>query len=233
MSLLALEHVCKAYRRGRRTFVALDDVSFAVGPGEYVAVWGGRRSGRTTLARVAAGFEPPDSGAVRFTGDDARQRGFVKGTPLAARQEIDDYVALPLLACGTPSREARERACEQLSRLGVGSCAGLRAGELTPAELVRVGLAQVLVARPRLVILDEPTREVDLLEREPLLTLLRRIADDGTAILTTTGDAIGVAGVDRALTISDGRLRADVTAEPAPVIPLVGLTESRERGSNP
>lgn len=222
MTLLALEHVCKAYRRGRRTFAALDDVTLAVAPGEYVAVWGGRRSGRTTLMRVAAGFEPPDRGAVRFAEEDPGQRGFVQGTPLAARQEVGDYVALPLIARGAGGREARERACEQLDRLGAGSCAGLRADELTPAELVRVGLAQVLVTRPRLVILDEPTRDVELLERESLLGLLRRIADDGTAVLATTGEAIGVAGVDRALSISDGRLRAAVTAAPAPVIPLWG-----------
>ena len=76
MSLLALERVHKTYRRGSQIVTALEDVSLVVEPGEHVSVWGGRRSGRTTLLRVAAGLDAPDHGTVRFAGDAAGGRGF-------------------------------------------------------------------------------------------------------------------------------------------------------------
>lgn len=220
MSLLTLEHVHKTYRRGSRTVTALDDVSLRVEPGEHVAVWGDRRSGRTTLLRIAAGLEAPDRGMVSFAGNTAGGRGWVQASPLATRQAIVDYVGLPLLARGIGAAEARERARQQLAKVGASACAGMRAGELEAADLLRVGLAQALVTGPQLIIVDEPTRDVDVLEREPVMDLLRRVADDGAAVLTTTGEAIGVAGVDRVLTIADGKVRADVARQPATVIPL-------------
>lgn len=220
MSLLTLEGVHKTHRRGSRTVTALEDISLVVGPGEHVSVWGGRRSGRTTLLRVAAGLDKPDRGTVHFAGEPAGHRGFVQTSPLVAHQSIVDYVALPLLARGVGTAEAHERAHAQLAKVGASSCAGLRAGELDAVDRVRVGLAQVLVSEPRMVVVDEPTRDVDLLEREPLMKLLRRIADEGVAVLMTTGELIGVAGVDRVLTIADGRLRTDVAKPRATVVPL-------------
>jgi ABC-type lipoprotein export system ATPase subunit len=215
-----MENVSKSFRRGARTVTALDGVSLRVDPGEHIAVWGDRRSGRTTLLRIAAGMETPDSGAVRVANDIAGRRGWVHASPLATRQAIVDYIALPLLARGVEAAEARERAREQLAKVGASSCAGMCAGELEAADLLRVALAQVLVQGPRLVIVDEPTRDVDVLEREPVMDVLRRVADEGIGVLTTTGEAVGVAGVDRVLTIADGKVRADVAREPATVIPL-------------
>jgi ABC-type lipoprotein export system ATPase subunit len=215
-----MEGVHKTYRRGSDRVTALDDVSLVVEAGEQVSVWGGRRSGRTTLLRVACGLEVPDRGIVHRASDGTHQRSFVQASSFAARQSIVDYVSLPLLARGVDATEAHELARTQLARVGASSCAGLRAGELDAADLMRVGLAQVLVTEPRLVVVDEPTRDVDLLEREPLMTLLRRIADDGAAVLMTTAEAIGVAGVDRVLTIADGRVRTDVAKAPATVLPL-------------
>jgi ABC-type lipoprotein export system ATPase subunit len=184
MSLLTLEHVHKTYRRGSRTVAALDDVSLRVEPGEHVAVWGDRRSGRTTLLRIAAGLEKPDRGIVRFAGDTAGGRGWVRASPLATRQAIVDYVALPLLARGVEAAEAHERAREHLAKVGASSCAGMRAGELEASDLLRVALAQVLATGPRLIVVDEPTRDVDVLEREPIMDLLvaaRRRRRDGCA----------------------------------------------------
>lgn len=222
MTLLEVEHVHKSFRRGARTVTALDDVSLTVDVGEHVSIWGGGRSGRTTLLRIAAALEQPDRGVVRFAGgdDDARRRCWVDASPLAARQAILDYVALPLLAAGVSTRDAHERAREQLARVGAAACAEMRGAELDPCDLLRVGLAQVLIQGPRLLIVDEPTRDIDVLEREPIMLLLRGIANAGTAVLMTTGDAVGVAGVDRALTLAGGRIRTHVAREPATVIPL-------------
>jgi len=233
MSLLRLEHVSKRYRNGRREVVALDDVSLEIAPGELVAVWGMPRSGRTTLLRVAAGLEQPDGGAVRFAdravapgghdGGLAAGIGFVQvGLASTGGESIVDHVAMPLLARGTAPEEARAVAQEQLERVGAGACAPLQLRELEPTERVRVAIAQALVGEPRLLLVDDPTRHVDLLEREAVLLLVRSIADGSVAVLMTTGEAMGVSGVDRALTISGGVLRAEAAAEGANVVLLHG-----------
>ena len=233
MSLLTLEHVSKRYRRGRREVTALDDVSLAVAPGELVAIWGVPRSGRTTLLRIAAGLEQPDGGVVRFDGEalDAGLAGgglpagigYVEvGLANVGGESILDHVAMPLLARGTAPETARARALLQLERVGAAGCAHLQPRELDPTERVRVAIAQALVAGPRLLLVDDPTRHVDLLEREAVLLLVRSIADGDVAVLMTTGEAMGVSGVDRALTISGGVLRAEASGEPANVVALRG-----------
>jgi putative ABC transport system ATP-binding protein len=230
MSLLTLERVSKRYRRGRRDVTALDDVSLAIAPGELVAIWGVPRSGRTTLLRIAAGLEQPDGGAVRFRGE-AISGGHDDGLPSGigyvqtglggvGGESILDHVAMPLLARGTVPETARARALLQLERVGAAPCAGLQLRELEPTERLRVAIAQALVTGPELLLVDDPTRHVDLLEREAVLLLVRSIADGEVAVLMTTGEAMGVSGVDRALTISGGILRAEASAEPANVVAL-------------
>jgi ABC-type ATPase involved in cell division len=232
MSLLRLEGVSKRYRRGRREVVALDDVSLAIAPGELVAVWGMPRSGRTTLLRIAAGLEQPDEGEVRFADCTLADRhhdglragiGFVHlGSAATGGESILDDVAMPLLARGAPPEVARGRAMLQLERVGAAACAQLQPRELEPTERVRVALAQALVTSPHLLLVDDPTRHVDLLEREAVLLLVRSIADGSVAVLMTTGEAMGVSGVDRALTISGGVVRAETAAALANVVALHG-----------
>jgi putative ABC transport system ATP-binding protein len=239
MSLLTLERVSKRYRRGRRDVTALDDVSLAIAPGELVAVWGMPRSGRTTLLRIAAGLEQPDGGAVRFAGQALAGShndgippgiGYVQvGLASAGGQSILDHVAMPLLARGAASETARARAMLQLERVGAAGCARLQPRELEPTERVRVAIAQALVTSPQLLLVDDPTRHVDLLEREAVLLLVRSIADGDVAVLMTTGEAMGVSGVDRALTISGGVLRAEATAELANVVTLHGVRSGGAR----
>jgi ABC-type lipoprotein export system ATPase subunit len=230
MSLLTLERVSKRYRHGRREVMALDEVSLSVAPGELVAIWGVPRSGRTTLLRIAAGLEQPDGGDVRFRGE-ALPAGHADGVPAGigyvevgladvGGESILDAVAMPLLACGTAPETARARAMLQLERVGAVPCAHLQPRELDPTERVRVAIAQALVTKPRLLLVDDLTRHVDLLEREAVLLLVRSIADGEVAVLMTTGEAMGVSGVDRALTISGGVVRAEASNEPANVVSL-------------
>lgn len=239
MSLLTLERVSKRYRHGRREVTALDDVTLTVAPGELVAIWGVPRSGRTTLLRIAAGLEPPDGGDVRF-GGETLTAGHGDGLPFGigyvevgladvGGASILDHVAMPLLARGTAPQTARARAMLQLERVGAVACAHLQPRELDPTERVRVALAQALVGGPKLLLVDDPTRHVDLLEREAVLLLVRSIADGDVAVLMTTGEAMGVSGVDRALTISGGVLRTETSHEPANVVTLHRARTGAER----
>lgn len=226
MSLLHLEGVTKRYTTGRREYAALLDVSLEVEPGELVAVWGLRRSGRTTLLRVAAGVEQPDEGTVRFCGEDlgrgnflGTQIGYANATFMPSQGgRVVDHVGVGLLAAGTPLAGARARAYRALARVDATECAELHPRLLDPAESARVGLARALVTGPRLLLADDPTNGVDLLHRDPILALIRSIADEGVAVLMTVGDAVDVA--NRVLTIAGGRIRGDAAREQAQVVPL-------------
>lgn len=229
--LLLLDRVTKAYVRGRRELVALRDVSLEVAAGEIVGVWGRRFSGRTTLLRVAAGLEAPDAGRVLLDGipitehpeGELRRRVAYCHTSFApAHAElVVEHVAVPLLAVGTRIDRACTRAQAMLDRVGAGACAEMRPHELAQGELVRVVLARALLQQPQLLLIDEPSSGVDLLERDDLLTTLRVIAkDEGVAVLMTAAETTGLTGADRSLALSAGELRGDAVPHSADVVEL-------------
>jgi energy-coupling factor transporter ATP-binding protein EcfA2 len=131
---------------------------------------------------------------------------------------VIEHVAAGLLAQRISPKQARRRGQELLLRVGAENCGQLRCHELDGAELVRVAIASALVTAPALLVIDEPTNGVDQLERDPLLLLLRSIANEGTAVLMSTGDSAALAGVDRAFTLDEGELHVQST--PAEVVSL-------------
>ncbi len=240
MSLLELERVGKRYREGQLERVVLRDVSLRLDAGELMVVWGLRRSGRSTLLRVAAGIEPPDAGVVRFEGRDlAGHRESLLGAGIGycqktlahdASQSVLDLLIVSLLARGSSAAPARSAAREALERAGAAACAASRLAQLDSAERIRVALARVLALSPRLLVVDEPVQGVDLLARDGILSLLRSLADEGLGVLASTGESTGLSGADRTLTLSEGELRGPPAGELAPVLPL-RRTAARRAGA--
>jgi ABC-type multidrug transport system ATPase subunit len=230
MSVLSLENVSKRYRRGSRELVALRNVSMEVETGEVVCVSGARGSGRTTLLRIVAGTERPDEGRVRFAGVDLsdaddelrRQIAFCNLRFLPAHgRDACEHVAMPLRAIRVSHDDAGLRAYRALERVGVPDLAFTPPHAWIPSEAVRVSLARAIVREPRLLILDEPTIGVDLVERDPLLSLIQQIAHDaGIATLMTAGDTASVTGADRVLRLSDGDLLGRPPRPAADVVEL-------------
>lgn len=223
MTLLALERVCKRHEDGRSQHVVLDDVSMSMQAGELVALWGMRRSGRSTLLRIAAGIEPPQTGVVRFAGQDLHARGgealghgigYCRRSlpPGAGRSVLDKLMVGPRIR-GVVRSEAKTRVRAALERVGADACAGYSYGELDGAEAVRVSIARALVLDPSLLVIDDPVTGVDLLEHDDILALLRSLADDGIAILMSVGDSTEFSGADRKLSIRGGRLGGSVDPE--------------------
>ncbi len=230
MSLLELEQVSKRYRADRRERIVLDGVSLELRGGELVVVYGVRRSGRTTLLRIAAGIQTPDSGSVRFEGVElARRResalgegiGYLRKTLRASEEQgVLEQVCAPLLAHGVRVKHAQERARAALTRAGADRCAAAAVGELSAGESLRVCLARALVLSPALLVVDEPVAAVELSERDGILAQLRTLAGEGIAVLASTGEPTELAGAHRALTLSDGRLRGPSTPQLATVVAL-------------
>jgi ABC-type ATPase involved in cell division len=230
VSLLSMRHVTKRHGHGRIERLALSGVSLEIEPGELVAVWGLRRSGRTTLIRIAAGMERPDDGIVLFAGHDmSRRRDKTLGSEIGCAQfhfssaegeSVLDQVANGLLAERISIRAARRRAKEALADVGAEECAEFSSRDLDAGETVRVSLARALVLEPRLLVIDEPINGVDLRDRDPILMLLRRIANRGVAVLMTTGDGAALSGVDRVFTLDHGELHGGTSRPPASVTPF-------------
>ncbi|HEX7291568.1 MAG TPA: ATP-binding cassette domain-containing protein [Conexibacter sp.] len=244
MDLLALDRVSKRFRRGGRggfEQLALRDVELEVAAGELVAVWGRRRSGRTTLLQVAAGIERPSAGVVRFRGVDLARRAMLgreggiayAGTHFSriVGETVLDHVAAPLLGGGTSASAAQAPAFEALQRVGAVECAQLDVDALDHDERIRVAVARALATGPRLLIVDEPTQELRLADaRDRVLELLRALARrDGVAVLMTAGEAGDLAGADRALTIDRGELRGATHVASGRVIEL----RPQRRGTAP
>jgi ABC-type multidrug transport system ATPase subunit len=230
MSLLALEAVEKRYGGPEHQRVVLREVTLEIEAGELVVVWGLKGSGRSTLLRVAAGIEAPDRGTVRFEGHDLAAHGedllgagvgYCERTFRCAEgQGVLEQVTVGLLARGVSPREARSCARSTLTRAGAEHYASQRLSSLDSGEAVRVAIARTLALEPALLVIDEPTRGIDLLERDGVLALLRSLALEGIAVLASTGESTGLAGADRGLVISEGELRGAPPAELATVLPL-------------
>ena len=228
MPLLAFEQVTKrtAETSGRR-LALLDAISFEVGRGEAVGLWGARRSGKSTLLRIAAGVEPPDAGTVRFEGRDLtrmsragvarilRSRiGYAATERHATRNEVVvDHVALPALSLGASLREAQIAAREVLERVGAASRADMRMSELSPGERTRVAIARALVRDPVLLLVDEPAATPSPGERDEIYALLRSLArDPELALIVASEDVAAIRTASRAMTLGDGELRSSARA---------------------
>lgn len=197
-------------------------VSLDVHAGELVAAWGRTGSGKTTLLRVAAGRERPDEGSVRFEDRSLAELsrnelqhlrrhdvGFAdRSGPLEPGMTVLDHVAFPLV--GTmPRAEARRSASTTLDEIGVDSarCGDLVWAELTDGERTLVSLAHAIVRRPKLLLVDDPTSNLGVHERERTVALLRRLAvEQGVAILMAAPDMAATLGAHQVHVLSGGEL---------------------------
>ncbi len=230
MTLLALEHIHKRYGAGWLEREVLRDAALQIEPGELAVVWGMRGSGRSTLLRVAAGIERPDSGVVRFGGQDLAARaserllgeqiGYCQRTLrfTEGKAVLEHVMVGPLVRRYSP-KSARVRALRSLERVGAEHCTKMRQSQLSAAEAVRVALARTLTLQPRLVVIDEPVKGVELAERDSILALLRALANEGVAVLASTGESTGLSEADHALSLGGGELHG-ARAELAPVLQL-------------
>ncbi len=237
MSLLSLNGVSKTFAVGDRERVVLREVKLELERGEYAAVWGLRGSGRSTLLRVVAGIEPPDRGTVEFEGVGlGGSAGEVLGRGIGYCHmhfgageggRALDAVMMGLLARGVQPAHARARAEAALERCGALECRHSSAVSLDRAEAVRVALARTIAQEPRLIVIDEPTNGVELMQRDGLLRLLRTLADEGISVLASTGEPTGLSGAVRTLALSEGRLRGSIA--PAPLAEVVALHDQGRR----
>ena len=225
MNLLRLESVSKCFHRGREEVVALDHVDLELEAGEFLALVGPSGSGKSTLLHLAGGLDQPDSGRVLLNdrdlsamsaGERARLRrrevGFVfQFFHLIPTLSVAENVELPLMLDGV--RSDRKRVADVIEQVGLSGRAEHLPGELSGGEMQRAAIARALVARPRVILADEPTGNLDSQTGKAVLDVLAaQVEEAGAALLMVTHDAGAASRAERVLHLKDGHL---TEAQPA------------------
>jgi ABC-type lipoprotein export system ATPase subunit len=196
--LVTCTAVSRVFRAGGSEVVALRDVGCEVAAGELIAITGPSGSGKSTLLHVLAGLDRPTAGSVSWPDlrpplRPAAIAVVFQGPSLLAPLDVLENVALPLLLMGAAEAGAREQARRALDLAGVADLAARLPEELSGGQAQRVAVARALVSRPRLILADEPTGQLDRASARRVIDLLVAVAGSlGAALVVSTHDA-GVA----------------------------------------
>ena len=197
---------------------ALDDVSFRVGAGEVIGLLGPNGAGKTTLMRILTGFLQPDSGTALVDGVDVMADpgavqsviGYLpESAPLYPELTVQGYLQLVADLRGISGPQRIERISEAVYSTGLESRLTQPIGELSKGYRQRVGIAQAILHRPKVLILDEPTNGLDPTQIQEVRRLIRRLAGPTTILLSTHILSEVEATCDRAVIIMNGRIKAD------------------------
>jgi lipoprotein-releasing system ATP-binding protein len=219
--LLAIEGLSKGYLTGGRRLAVLQDVSLEIAAGEMVALTGPSGAGKSTFLHLVGALDAPTTGRILFEGRDlasleeddlARFRNESVGFVFQSHHLLPEFTALenammPGLVRRLSRGEARRRAEQSLSRVGLSERLGHRPGELSGGEQQRVALARALVLQPRLLLADEPTGNLDPQTAAGIHALLQELNRDlgVTGVVVTHNETLAVS-LGRRIRLAAGRL---------------------------
>jgi len=228
-AIMQTRGLCKTYGEGALAVHALRDVDLAIDTGEFVAVMGPSGSGKTTLMNILGCLDRPSTGSYALLGREVASLsrdelaevrngtlGFVfQNYSLLARTSALDNVQLPLLYAGVGTRERRARATEALEQVGLADRLSHHPGELSGGQQQRVAIARAIVNRPRVILADEPTGNLDSRTSVEILSLFQELGEAGITIVYVTHEPDIAAYASRVLEVRDGRIETDHQQEPA------------------
>lgn len=220
--IVVLENVVKEYRLGKVVVPAVRGVSLQVHAGDFLTIAGPSGSGKTTLLNLVGCVDTPSAGRVQVAGNDTSRLseraltalrlhtiGFIFQTfNLVSVLSVFQNVELPLLLQqGHSSRERRSRVAALLEQVGLAAHARHRPSELSGGQRQRVAVARALVTRPKLVLADEPTANLDSVTGGHIIDLMRELnRKDGTTFIFSTHDAKVMAHASAIVRLADGRI---------------------------
>jgi putative ABC transport system ATP-binding protein len=226
----------KVYGEGAAEVCALADVSMAIDEGEFVAIMGPSGSGKSTLMNILGCLDQPTRGSYRLNGDEvgtlspgrlAEVRnetiGFVfQAYNLLPRTTALANVQLPLLYAGAPRAELACRAAEALDRVGLAARRDHMPNELSGGQQQRVAIARAIVNRPRVILADEPTGNLDSKTSIEILALFQELGRSGITIVYVTHEPDVARYASRIVVVKDGRI-----AEDHRQVPVVAEAQAR------
>lgn len=225
--MITLQNVTKTYKMGGKTVEALKDVSLTIGDGEAVVVMGPSGSGKSTLLQLMGALDSASSGTVQFDSQDikklsdSKRSKFRRSTIGFVFQQFYlqpflnalDNVALPMRLNGTKPHDARARALELLQKVGLGEKAHRRPNQLSGGEMQRVAIARALANKPKLLLADEPTGNLDRTNADEVVEIFKRLADDGTSVVVVTHDEKVGSAFPRVIRLENGVIEKELNNE--------------------
>lgn len=220
-AVLKCTNLGKSYEEGPQSVAVLSGLELVLYPGDRVAIIGSSGSGKSTLLNLLGGLDTPSEGSVWLAGEELsalneKARGLLRNRALGFVYQFHhllpeftalENVCMPLLIGRQPIAEAQQQATELLQRVGLGHRLAHKPAELSGGERQRVAIARALANRPALVLLDEPTGNLDQHTAQGIQALMLELSLSlKTAFLVVTHDANLAAQMDRVLRLEDGRL---------------------------
>lgn len=227
--MIRLEALSRTFEVGSQLVRALDAVDLEIGAGEYLSIMGPSGSGKSTLLNILGLLDTPTAGAYWLNGvntsamsDNAlaatRQQeiGFVfQSFHLVPRMNAAENVELPMLLAGIAPAERRRRAAESLASVGLGDRVDHRPAQLSGGERQRVAIARAIVMRPKLLLADEPTGNLDSQSGDEVIRIVEALNASGLTLVVVTHDPQIGERAGRLLRLRDGRIVEDIRRGPA------------------
>jgi len=219
-AIIELKNVTRTYKLGDEVLNALDGVNFSVNEGEFLAITGPSGSGKSTLANIIGGLDHPNSGTVTVDGSDLSHTrdsklseyrnahiGFVfQSFNLQGNNTALENVMLPLVFARMKNKDRKVRARECLEAVGLGDRVKHKPSQLSGGQRQRVAIARALAGKPKIIIADEPTGNLDSAKGEEIMKLLKDLNKQGITLLIITHDMNVAKQAGRVVEIRDGKI---------------------------
>jgi len=222
-TVVEMKNVAKYFGEGSSKVKALDGVDLTINEGEFVAIVGPSGSGKSTMMNLIGCLDRPTSGKVKIAGEDLSMLNDKKLTSLRnlaigfvfqsffllPKTDALDNVATPLFYRGISSKEARKKAMQMLSKLGLADRHSHQSTELSGGQQQRVAIARALVTEPSLILADEPTGALDSNTGKQVMDLFQNLNKEGKTIVLITHDLDIASKAKRRITLKDGKVVSD------------------------
>jgi putative ABC transport system ATP-binding protein len=223
MNIIEVTHLTKIYNTAAGETVALNDVSFTIKKGEYVAIMGPSGSGKSTLMHLLGCLDTPTSGTYILDGEnvekltddelaDIRNRkiGFIfQAFNLLPRTTVLQNVMLPMRYAGIPEEERRKRATKYLEMVGLGERLDHTSNQISGGQQQRVAIARGLTMDPALLLADEPTGNIASAQAEEVMAIFQDINEKGHTVVMITHEPDIAAHAKRIIMVKDGKVISD------------------------
>ncbi len=234
--MIKVTHLSKIYKNDSVETVALADISFDVGSGEFVAIMGPSGSGKSTLMHIIGALDTPTSGTYSLDGENVgklkddelaeirnKKIGFIfQAYNLLPRVTALQNVALPMAYGGIAKENRRERAIKYLTMVGLEDRMDHTSNQLSGGQQQRVAIARALTMEPKILLADEPTGNLASAQAEEIMDIFTRLNHDGHTIVMITHEPDIASFAKRIITLKDGKIAADVKNGKRKAIKYIG-----------
>jgi putative ABC transport system ATP-binding protein len=221
--MIRLAHLSKSYRTETVMTAALRGIDLTVEAGEFTAIMGPSGCGKSTLLNLIGLLDRPDEGEFWLHGQEVSRASEAKLSTLRKQHigfifqsfnlieelTVAENIELALLYHGIPAAERKARVAEAMDKVGIGHRAGHRPSQLSGGQQQRVAVGRAVVAKPALILADEPTGNLDSTNGEEVMHMLRALNDEGTTVLMVTHTPSHADHARRVINLIDGQVVGD------------------------